>query len=216
MRTFFKNCACNYAEILYTTTEADFWPTHKQNKYFCLLYVCRVGRCRYINHYVNGILPYKLAPNMCFTNWQISNARNSIKNVVWHSFHIVFWSPWADVSFAPINFQNLLIKITFFIEHSLTRTVHMCVHTHNALMRTIHVSPPLWVIAVPNGKYIKAGVRTQTRKSGYIGNPWGIGPEMHPSLNGARRKMWRSELEINPDLYELPIKFTYEYEKTNQ
>ena len=166
-------------------------------------------------HYVNGIVPYKLAPNRCCKNWQISNARNSIKNVVWHSSHIVFWGPWADVSFAPINFQNLLLKLLFLLNIAWP-VQYTCVYTHNALMRTIHVSPPLWIIAVPNGKYIKAGVRTQTRKSGYIGNPWGIGPEMHSSLNGARGKMWRSELEINPDLYELPIKFTYEYEKTNQ
>ena len=41
--------------------------------------------------------------------------------------------------------------------------------------------PPLWIIAVLDGKYI----------------------------TGARPKMSRSELEINPDLYEL-------YDKTHQ
>ena len=111
----------------YTTTEADFWPTQKQNKYF--FPVVLLSSWWISVHYVNGILPYKLAPNRCCTKWQFSNARNSIKNVVWHSFHIVFWSPWADVSFAPINFQNLLLKLLFLLNIAWP-VQYTCVYTH--------------------------------------------------------------------------------------
>ena len=67
-----------------------------------------------------------------------SNAHNFVKNLVWTSFYSPFWSPWADLSFAP-TFRVWRQILVFQLVESVKATV-LVVHGISVLNLVRNVS----------------------------------------------------------------------------